>query len=282
MAGGDGFYLMHRGWQDHPVFRGEAFSRRDAFVWLIEEAAFVERRVAAPKGEVRLARGQLCASLRFMAKAWKWDEPRVRRFIASLQKAQIIDASTDAGQTVITICNYDVYQAPTRAPDAGTDAAATQHRRGTDANDKELNNGNKVVGVAGASLRAVDEAAPVIVPAAQPDRKDAVEWVNRFGQAAGVPVFPSRPQHFADQVSAAARWLALGLDPETEIIPILQRDAERTSQTRHSLAYFDAHMTKAAAKKESANAPQRPSDPSEHASPLARAALRSAAAREGG
>ena len=278
MAGGDGFYLMHRGWQDHPVFRGEAFSRRDAFVWLIEEAAYSERRVAAPKGEVRLARGQLCASLRFMAKAWKWDEPRVRRFIASLQKAQIIDASTDAGQTVITLCNYDVYQARPSGPDAGPDAAATQHRRGTDANDKEGNQGKEQVGVAGAPEAVAVPAAPVLTPA---DRKDATEWVNRFGQAAGVPVLPSRPQHFAAQISAAARWLALGLDPETEIIPILQRDVEKSTQTRHSLAYFDAHMTRAAARKDRANDPQRASDPSEHASPLARAALRAAAAREG-
>ena len=281
MAGEDGFYLMHRGWQDHPVFRGEAFSRRDAFVWLIEEAAYSARRVAAPKGEVRLARGQLCASLRFMAKAWKWDEPKVRRFIASLTKAQIIDASTDAGQTVITLRNYDVYQARPGGPDAATDAAPTQERRSTDANDKEGNQGKEYVVDASASAGArIDEAEAVEVPG--PVSPDPLHWVNRFGQVAGVPVFPSRPKHFADQVSAAARWLALGLDPETEIIPVLQRDVERTSETRHSLAYFDAHMTRAAAKKDLPHDPQRSSDPAEHSSPLARAALRAAAAREGG
>jgi hypothetical protein len=279
VANGDGFYLMHRGWQDHPVFRGEAFSKRDAFVWLIEEAAYSQRRVPMPSGEVVLARGQVGHSYRFMAKAWRWEESKVRRFIASLQKAEIIDAATAAGQTVITVCNYDKYQArpaDTTAPDA---AAAPQHRRGGTANDKEGNQGKEQVDVARAP-EAV--AVPAAAPLAPDDRKDAMVWVNRFGQAAGVPVFPSRPQHFADQISATARWLALGLDPETEIIPILQRDAERTSQTRHSLAYFDAHMTKAAAKKDRANDPQRASDPAEHASPLARAALRAAAAREGG
>ena len=137
MASG-GFYLMHRGWQDHPVFRGEAFSRRDAFVWMIEEAAFRERRVATPKGEITLERGQFSHSLRYMARAWKWEEPRVRRFLTSLQNAEIIDATTDAGQTVIKLRNYAKYQALADEADAPTDAPATQQRRTTDAKKKEL------------------------------------------------------------------------------------------------------------------------------------------------
>jgi hypothetical protein len=132
-----GFYFMHRGWQDHPVFRGEEFSRRDAFVWMVEEASYRERRIAVPKGELILSRGQFSHSLRFMAKAWKWEEPKVRRFIASLSNAKIIDASTDAGQTVITVCNYGKYQGLDDAPDAPIDAEMTQQRRGNDANKKK-------------------------------------------------------------------------------------------------------------------------------------------------
>lgn len=138
-----GFYLMHRGWQDNPVFRNEAFSKRDAFVWLIEEAAYLPARVHAANGAISLTRGQLSHSLRFMAKAWKWDEAKVRRFLASLVKAEIIDAATDAGQTVVTIRNYDKYQGSTEATDAPIDAAATQQRRGDDANLKQGNKGKK-------------------------------------------------------------------------------------------------------------------------------------------
>jgi hypothetical protein len=132
-----GFYLMHRGWQDNPVFRNEDFSRRDAFVWLVEEAAFRPTKIHAGTGEIELQRGQLSHSLRFMAKAWKWDEAKVRRFLSSLVKAEIIDAATDAGQTVITIRNYELYQTPERQADAADDAAATQQRRGGDAKKKE-------------------------------------------------------------------------------------------------------------------------------------------------
>jgi hypothetical protein len=137
-----GFYLMHRGWQDHPVFRNEEYSRRDAFVWMIEEASFKQTQIYASSGTITLKRGQLSHSLRFMAKAWKWDETKVRRFLSSLSKAKIIDAATDAGQTVITICNYEKYQTVEKQPDAATDAAVTQQRRGSDA---KKNEGNELI-----------------------------------------------------------------------------------------------------------------------------------------
>ena len=132
-----GWYRLHRSWQDHAVFRNEAFSRRDAFVWLIEHACYEGAKVTAPSGVITLGRGQLSYSLRYLGGAWKWDDAKVRRFLQSLAKAQIIDAATDAGQTVITICNYDKYQATDKRPDAAADAEMTQARRNGDANKKE-------------------------------------------------------------------------------------------------------------------------------------------------
>ncbi len=132
-----GWYRMHRGWMDHPVFGGEEFSRRDAFQWLIQQASFRPASVHAPGGRIDLERGQLAHSLRYMAAAWKWSEPRVRRFLKATQEARIIDAAVDAGQTVITICNYDKYQFQADATDAASDAAATQGRCVGDAKKKE-------------------------------------------------------------------------------------------------------------------------------------------------
>jgi hypothetical protein len=138
------WYRMHRGWQDHEVFGGEPFSKRDAFVYLVENAAFRASRVNAPAGQVDLQRGQLCTSLRYLAKAWGWSEAKVRRCLTSLKKSEIIDAHTDAGQTVITICNYEKYQGEGCVADATTDARPTQQPRVADANykkdkeDKEL------------------------------------------------------------------------------------------------------------------------------------------------
>jgi hypothetical protein len=55
---------MYRGWMEHEVFGHEPFSRRDAWVWLIENAAFADNQ--------RLKRGQLCHSYRHLAATWKW------------------------------------------------------------------------------------------------------------------------------------------------------------------------------------------------------------------
>ncbi|WP_311271058.1 hypothetical protein [Sphingobium sp. WCS2017Hpa-17] len=134
-----GYYLMARGWQDNPIFGREEYSRRDAWVWMIEQAAHTERKVGIAGKTFTLQRGQFSSSLRYMAKAWGWDEAKVRRFLSRAKNENMIDAATDAGQTVITICNYDVYQAPSRNGDAGTDAATTRRRRGNDANKKEGN-----------------------------------------------------------------------------------------------------------------------------------------------
>lgn len=134
---GIGFYRMARGWQDGALFGAEPFSKRDAWVWMIEEAAYVPRDIMVSGKLVKLQRGQFCHSLRFMARAWKWDEAKVRRFLSRAKTLMQIDAASDAGQTLVTICNYDKYQASQHANDAGGDAVATQQRRGGDANENE-------------------------------------------------------------------------------------------------------------------------------------------------
>ena len=135
-----GQYRMRRGWLEHPVLQGEPYDRRSAWAWLIEEATWQGRRCEIAGRFIDLQRGQLSHSTRFMAKAWGWSEARVRRFLTRLKTDAMIDAATDAGRYLITICNYDKYQTPLNESDALTDAPsdaeATQQRR-------KPNKGNK-------------------------------------------------------------------------------------------------------------------------------------------
>lgn len=128
-----GVFAVDRGWFDHPTFKPEPFTEREAWIWLIAEAAFRAHRRRVGSVTVTLTRGQLAHSLRFMADKWRWKEPRVRRFLARLKEDAMIDAASDAGVTVITICNYSKYQRVSlpidAASDAGSDAPATQLRR---------------------------------------------------------------------------------------------------------------------------------------------------------
>jgi hypothetical protein len=124
-----GTFVLDRGWFDHPVFKDETYTQREAWAWMIAQAAYRPHRRRIGAAEVALSRGQLAASLRFMAEKFKWPEANVRRFLARLRRNAMIDAATDAGITVLTIRNYDRYQWPNRTIDASSDAVPTQHRR---------------------------------------------------------------------------------------------------------------------------------------------------------
>ena len=138
-----GFYLMHRGWQDQPLFGNDAFDRRSAFVWLIENANFADKDINVNGKTITVKRGQICASLRFMAKAWKWDLAKVCRFIKRAEVEKIIDTTTDTGQTIITICNYEKYQTPKREADTPSDTPARQQRDSSETKYKEGKEGKE-------------------------------------------------------------------------------------------------------------------------------------------
>jgi hypothetical protein len=112
------YYLMHRGWLDHPAFGArekEPLCRAAAWAWLVEHAAFAPTRVRIGGAIVTLQRGQLSHSLRHMGQAWGWQHDRVRRFLRELEAREMVDfdsetAARATAQTVITICNYRCYQ----------------------------------------------------------------------------------------------------------------------------------------------------------------------------
>ncbi|MCC7047183.1 MAG: hypothetical protein IT562_10760 [Alphaproteobacteria bacterium] len=139
-----GVFAVDRGIWEHDLLLEDApFSRREAWLWIISEAAWRPHRRRVMGRTFDLERGQLVASLRFIASKWRWSEPRVRRFLAALISEQMVDAKTDAGVTVLTVCKYVHYQRVSLPSDAipkeDNDAGATQERRKVeDKEDKEL------------------------------------------------------------------------------------------------------------------------------------------------
>lgn len=132
-----GVFAISRGVFDHVAFADEPFTEREAWIWMIGEAAWKARRVRVGSVIVSLERGQLAFSMRFAAAKWKWSEARVRRFLKRLKSDAMIDARSDAHSTQVTICKYDEYQRvslPVDALyDAQHDADVTQDRRSGDA-----------------------------------------------------------------------------------------------------------------------------------------------------
>ena len=123
-----GFIALVRGVLDHPVVGArKPYSRLEAWEWLLLEAAWKPRTYLAGSTPVELQRGQIAHSTRYMAKAWGWPETSVRRFLKRLKTGAgtgaMIGATSGAGITVITICNYDRYQMPQN--DSGAEDGAT-------------------------------------------------------------------------------------------------------------------------------------------------------------
>lgn len=121
---------------DHECFADEPMTEREAWVWLIMEASWKPRKKRVGDFIVALGRGQLAASVRFMAGAWKWTPAKVQRFLDRLKKLEMITTKTDTGVTVITLCNYNDYQSPNKAADTGP--IQDRYRSDTNENKDEI------------------------------------------------------------------------------------------------------------------------------------------------
>lgn len=95
---------------DDPDFKDEPFTEREAFIWLVGEASWKERKKRGSNGPVNLNRGEFCHSLRFMAKAWKWPKSRVFRFLKRLQNRTTIRDTSRGNEQIYLIKNYNKFQ----------------------------------------------------------------------------------------------------------------------------------------------------------------------------
>lgn len=124
-----GVFAVDRGIWSDPDFADGEFSEREAFIWLVGQAAWKPMRIRIGSGAVDLARGQCAFSTRFLAEKWSWSEARVRRYLGRLISREIIWASADKKSTHITILKYDRFQRVS-LPEADV---PTQTRRTSDA-----------------------------------------------------------------------------------------------------------------------------------------------------
>ena len=112
-----GYIKINRGLLSHPSLtkKDRPLCEIGAFIWLLLEASFADRKYRIQNIEIDLKRGQLCCSLSFMAQAFNWDKSKVQRYLQRLKSNNTItsnspnDTSADI-PNIITICHYDDYQ----------------------------------------------------------------------------------------------------------------------------------------------------------------------------
>jgi len=137
-----GFIKIHRQLFRSPIFDGQVFDRRSAWLWMLAEARFNAGIKYVEGREIFLERGQFAASLRYMATAWGWKKDGVRRLLTRFKTATMIETSTATGIYVVTICNYERYQGEQeRSATPSATPSATEVRQQRDSNATNKKNG---------------------------------------------------------------------------------------------------------------------------------------------
>ena len=101
-----GYFILSRSIFENPQFRGpdDVF----AAIWLIAHAAWDTMTIFVKTGKsaripVKLERGQLCYSMRFLSTKWEYSLATVQRRIDYLSKNGMIEIDNSHGITVITL-----------------------------------------------------------------------------------------------------------------------------------------------------------------------------------
>jgi hypothetical protein len=130
---------------ENPAFQNERYTEREAWEWLISSAVWQHegRTISINRKPIKIERGQLAYSLRFMAEAWKWDKAKVSRFLEHLKKWDMIETLTETGITVISICKYNDYQIGETQSETVNDEKPRQDRDRGETNSNNLNNFKK-------------------------------------------------------------------------------------------------------------------------------------------
>lgn len=148
---------------DDEAFKDQPLTEREAFIWMIMEASWKPRAKRIGNVTVNLDRGQLAASVRFMADAWKWEKSTVDRFLKRLEKRDMIGTASGTGINVITICKYDDYQGGEKQSGTAKNKDAGQQRDSSGTNEKkgerreeDISSSEEIV------IRAVDDVSEAV------------------------------------------------------------------------------------------------------------------------
>lgn len=225
-----------RKWRN-PVF----LNFRDAAVWsyLIDNAAWQDDTDIRFEGHhVRLMAGQIAVSERFLAEGFACDRQVIRRIFGALEKNLMTTREKTHGISIITICNYRLYQASEEEEKPAAAPGKTQREPSENPKIKESNELKKeeVVVVSRERLREVGLAVMEIM------KVDEARWTGNY--------------------ALAEVWMKKGFDPELDIYPTIRRVMAgwRNRDPPRSFAFFDAAIAQTYANRHRTIAEQLPND----------------------
>lgn len=104
------YFLLNRSIFENELWLSEPFDKNRAWIDMIGNANYEEGMFFVRGNEVKVKRGELAWSERFMANRWKWSRDKVRGYMSYLSnRGQIIPQKNNI-ISLIKIVNYDKYQ----------------------------------------------------------------------------------------------------------------------------------------------------------------------------
>ena len=103
-----GWIKVHRSLAEH--WLAEHPEKLGWWVLLLLKVAHEDKKVLAGNHLIDLKRGQIIASLTFLAELWNTSKRTAERFVTLLEDDKMLSRCTRQKVTILTICNYDDYQ----------------------------------------------------------------------------------------------------------------------------------------------------------------------------
>ena len=141
----EGWIKLHRKITENPYYFSEPFTRSQAWIDMLiianhKDSMFYKRGI-----RVDIKRGQIGYDIDTLSKRWKWSRGKVERFFLQLEMDSQIVRQKNNVTTLISICNYELYQADSKANDKASskaDGQQTVKQTDTDKNNKNNKNEN--------------------------------------------------------------------------------------------------------------------------------------------
>lgn len=138
----EGYIPISRKIFNHPFWKEErVYSFFEAWLDMIRTAKYNAETVLVKGRCLSIPRGDLVASVRYLANRWNWHRGRVERFLKMLKEQDMIKTRTETGISIISILNYDTYN---RTGDPNETATGTAARQSRDSDRTKINKVNKV------------------------------------------------------------------------------------------------------------------------------------------
>ena len=111
MANNKGWISLHRQFEEHWLWNEKrVFSKAEAWIDILMTTNHSQQKVVIKNALYTVKRGESLLSLKSWGLRWKWEKSKVRRFLKTLEKDEMITTKNETQTTRLIVCNYDNYQ----------------------------------------------------------------------------------------------------------------------------------------------------------------------------